>query len=236
MTPLRIFIGYDSREPIAYHVLCHSILRHASGPVSFIPLVQEQLRTAGLYTRKREKIESTEFSMTRFLVPHLSGYQDFSLFLDCDMLVRGDVYDLLKIARIDRFNSVWCVQHDYMPSTDTKFLGQSQTVYPRKNWSSVMLFLNRYCDRLTPAYVNAATGIALHRMEWAMGDANIGMLPTEWNWLVGEYEKNDQAKILHYTLGGPWFRDYQHCDHAQLWFDELDRAMPSMNIPKPVGV
>lgn len=244
MTPLRLFIGFDSRETAAYHVLCHSILRHASGPVSITPLVQSQLREKGLYLRERSKTESTEFSLTRFLVPHLSGYGDFSIFMDCDMLVTADIYDLLKLAKADEkkntYRSVWCVQHDYTPKTKLKMDNQMQTIYPRKNWSSLMVFRNKFCERLTPEYVNTASGLDLHRMAWAGDDPrNIGALPLEWNWLVGEYERNDDANCYHYTLGGPWFRNHQHCEHAQEWFDELGLAFPSLNKPQPsemVGV
>ena len=117
-----------------------------------------------------------------------------------------------------------------------KMQNQRQTVYPRKNWSSVMVFRNKYCDRLTPAYVNTASGLDLHRMAWAGVDQNIGDLPMEWNWLVGEYAPNPDAKLLHYTIGGPWFRDYQFCDHHKEWFAALDRAFPTLNLPKPAGV
>lgn len=232
--PLRIFIGWDPHETTAYHVLSHSIMRHASGPVSITPLIQSQLRSAGLYTRERGKTESTEFSLTRFLVPHLSDFGGFSLFMDCDMLCQGDVYELIKIAKKDELRALWCVQHDYTPKTTSKFLHQPQTVYPRKNWSSLMLFRNKFCERLTPSYVNTASGLDLHRMAWAGQDQSIGSLPVEWNHLVGEYDPKPDAKMLHYTLGGPWFRDYQFCDQAQAWFDELALAMPSLNVPKPV--
>lgn len=241
--PLNIFVGWDSRESAAYHVLCHSILRHASGPVSITPLVQSALRSKGLYTRERNKFESTEFSMTRFLVPYLSEYSGYSIFMDCDMLVTGDVYELLDIAKADErtkaadgrnYRAVWCVQHEYTPRTKLKMDNQVQTTYPRKNWSSVMVFRNKFCDRLTPQYVSTASGAELHQMvAWTGSDRNIGKLPLEWNWLVGEYEKNDQAKLYHYTLGGPWFWQHRNCDHANLWYEEEKLAFPSVNLPDP---
>jgi hypothetical protein len=234
--PLAIYIGYDPAETIAYHVLCHSIMRHASGPVSITPLIQSQLRQAGLYTRERGKTESTEFSLTRFLVPALSGYGDYSIFMDCDMLCQGDVYELVKLAKADELRAVWCAKHTYTPSSALKMQAQEQTVYPRKNWSSVMVFRNKYCEKLTPAYVNTASGLDLHRMVWAGVDQNIGELPLEWNWLVGEYAPNDDAKLLHYTIGGPWFWDYRNTTHCDRWFKELDLAFPTINLPKPVGV
>ena len=236
MKPLAIYIGYDPQEVLAYHVLVQSILTHASGPVSITPLVQGSLRQAGLYTRERGKTESTEFSLTRFLVPSLCGYGDYAIFMDCDMLCQGDVYELVKLAKADELRAVWCAKHDYTPSTMLKMQHQSQTMYPRKNWSSVMVFRNKFCDRLTPAYVNTASGLDLHRMVWAGAEQNIGTLPLEWNWLVGEYAPNPDAKLLHYTLGGPWFRDYQFCDHHREWFTMLDKAFPTLNLPKPAEV
>jgi len=115
---------------------------------------------------------------------------------------------------------VRCVQHDYTPRTTTKFLGQAQTVYPRKNWSSLMVFHNAYCTTLTPEYVNTATGLDLHRMNWADG---IGNIDTTWNWLVGEQVPNPDAKCLHYTLGTPCFLDYASCEQSQVWWDEYAR-------------
>ena len=226
--PVNIFIGYDSNEVMAYHVLVQSIVAHASVPVSITPLVRAALVSSGIYTRPRTKLESTEFSMTRFLVPYLSQYQGVSIFMDCDMLCLGDVAELVSIPFAEE--TLRCVQHDYTPSTTTKFLNHIQTPYPRKNWSSLMVFHNAFCQKLTPEYVNTASGLDLHRMQWA--DC-VGPLPLEWNWLVGEYDDNPQAKLLHYTLGGPWFRDYQQCDRAQDWFDMLDVAFPSLNCPKP---
>ena len=235
--PLQIFVGWDSRESTAYHVLCHSLLRHASGPISITPLVQSALRTKGYYYRERGKTESTEFSLTRFLVPFLSEYGGYSIFLDCDMLCTGDVYDLLRLAKADEkkndYRAVWCVKHDYTPKTKLKMDNCQQTMYPRKNWSSVMVFRNKFCEGLTPQYVNTASGMDLHRMAWAGEDRNIGSLPVEWNWLVDEYEHNDNAKLYHYTLGGPWFFNHRNCDMANLWHEEEKLAFPSLNLPSP---
>jgi hypothetical protein len=126
------------------------------------------------------------------------------------------------------------VQHDYTPKTMLKMDNQVQTMYPRKNWSSVMVFRNKFCEQLTPEYVNKASGVELHRMEWAgPNPKNIGNLPKTWNWLVEEYEPNPEAHLLHYTLGGPWFFNHRHCDHANLWYQELDLAIPSVGLPQP---
>ena len=225
---LDVYIGYDPREAIAFDVLAHSIRRRASIPVTIRPLVQKELRDKGLYTRERGPTESTEFSMTRFLVPALAGYKGWSLFMDCDMLCRADIGSLFALRDNDK--TVMVAKHDYVPKTQRKFLDQVQTRYERKNWSSLMLFNNERCRALTPAYVNAATGLELHRFKW-VEDGLIGALPTEWNWLVTEYDYAPAAKIVHYTLGGPWFEPYRSCDYAAEWFAERDSSTRSREAP-----
>lgn len=217
---LRVFIGYDSREPVAYHVAAHSVMRHASRPVAITPLIQPQLRTAGLYTREQDQLAATEFSLTRFLVPYLSEYGGVSIFMDCDMLCQADVYTLLMYPLAYAKCGVFVCQHDYVPKQSMKMDGQKQTTYPKKNWSSFMVFNNELCGALTPKFVNGATPAELHRFEWP--GIEVGSLPLHWNWLVGEYDKNPGAHILHYTNGGPWFAGYEHCDHADLWKAERD--------------
>ena len=214
---LQVFIGYDPRETVAFYTLAHSILRRASIPVSVAPLMRSQLK--GIYTRQRGPTESTEFSMTRFLVPALSEYRGWSIFMDCDMLCLADIAELA--ALMDSGKSVIVRKHDYVPRTQRKFLNQVQTKYERKNWSSLMLFNNERCRALTADYVNKASGLELHRFKW-LDDGEIGELPKEWNWLVTEYEYNPAAKIVHYTLGGPWFAEYRDCDYAEEWRAELE--------------
>lgn len=225
---MNVYIGYDSREKLAFHVLAHSILERSSEPVAIHPLVQRQLRNQDVYGRVRDAKESTEFSLTRFLVPYLSGYKGFSVFMDCDMLCLTDIADLFMVALKARLLSeekaVWVCKHDYTPISQTKFLGQQQTIYPRKNWSSLILFNNERCKALTPEHVNNASGLDLHRFHW-LKDEDIGCLPLEWNWLVDEYPHRDVSEInmLHYTLGGPWFADCRDCDYAEEWLQERDR-------------
>jgi len=215
--PLRIFIGYDKREIAAYHVLAHSILSRASMPVTICPLNRENLK--GIYTRERTDMESTDFSMSRFLVPYLSGYEGMSIFMDCDMLCLADIAELVILyIRSRRGESVHCVQHDYTPKAGNKFLNQAQTIYPMKNWSSLMIFDNNRCRNLTPAVINGESGLFLHQFKWA---DSIGSIPKSWNWLCDEYDGlPDDLKILHYTLGGPWFPETQHCTGAALWRSE----------------
>jgi hypothetical protein len=216
---LDIYIGYDPREAVAFYTLAHSILRRSSIPVSIAPLMQRQLKR--LYTRPRGPTESTEFSLTRFLVPALAGYRGWSLYMDCDMLCRADIAGLAAEIERQPDKAVLVVKHDYVPKTERKMLDQVQTKYPRKNWSSLMLFNNERCRALSPEYVNSASGLELHRFAWTE-DRLIGDLRPEWNWLVGEYDYQPEAKIAHFTLGGPWFDKYRDCHYAAEWFAERE--------------
>ena len=227
MSPLHVYIGFDSREPVTFAVALHSLLRHASRPVSVTPLVQPSLRSAGLYTRPRGLTEATEFSLTRFLCPALSGFQGYSLFLDSDVLVRCDVWDLLLYPQANPGKAAFVCQHDYVPKDLVKFDGHEQTRYPKKNWSSVVLFANAKCRALTPEYVNQASGLDLHRFHWTP-ESSIGALPLDFNHLVGEYAPNPHAKVLHFTRGAPCFAEYAECDHADLWWDEYERMLTPM--------
>jgi hypothetical protein len=216
---LRVYIGYDPKESVAFYTLAHSILRRASIPVSIAPVMQSQLK--GIYTRPRGPTESTEFSLTRFLVPALAGFQGWAMFMDCDMLCRVDIAQLAAEIERQPDKAVLVCKHDYVPKTQRKFLDQVQTKYPRKNWSSLMLFNAERCRALTQDYVNSASGLELHRFAWTE-DRLIGDLALEWNWLVGEYDYNPRAKIVHYTLGGPYFDQYRECDYAAEWVAECD--------------
>jgi hypothetical protein len=216
MEPLKIFIGFDPRETVAFHVLTHSILARASLPVSVTPLVLDGLH--GLYTRERHPLQSTDFSFSRFLTPHLCGYEGWAVFMDCDMLMRDDVARLYAL-RDERF-AVMVVKHRHIPQETTKFLDQPQTPYDKKNWSSVMLFNNSRCRALTPDYVNGATGLELHQFKWLAGDDLIGELPGRWNHLVGYDPPDGNAALVHYTLGGPYFAGYRDCEYAPEWRQE----------------
>jgi len=215
---IRIFIGFDERETVAWHVLTHSILARSSQPVAFTPLALNNLQ--GVFTRKREALQSTDFSFSRFLTPYLSGYEGWSLFMDCDMLVRRDIAELWAL-RDERY-AVMCVKHDHRPKETVKFLDQPQTPYGKKNWSSVMLFNNAKCKALTPEVVNTATGLQLHQFKWLGDDELIGALPATWNHLVGYSEPRPDAANVHFTLGGPYFHEYHDCEYARAWQD--DRA------------
>ena len=156
---IRIFVGFDPRETVAYHVLVHSIQARASVPVAIAPLALAQLKH--LLTRERHPLQSTDFSFSRFLTPYLSGYEGWSLFMDCDMLMRGDVARLWHLR--DARYAVQVVKHDHKPSESVKFLGAVQTAYAKKNWSSMMLFNNAKCRALTLSYLTTHGGLNWHQ-------------------------------------------------------------------------
>lgn len=219
----RVFVGFDPKETVAFHVLNHSIQARASAPVAVVPIMLSQLQ--GVFKRERNPLQSTEFSFSRFLVPYMSGFEGWSVFMDCDMLVLEDICKLFDL-KDDRY-SVQVVQHDHRPQEDVKFLGAAQTKYEKKNWSSVILFNNAKCTALTPDFVNTATGLELHQFKWLESDDQIGPLPGGWNHLVG-YDPLlpvEQIQNLHYTEGGPYFDDYVDTDYADVWFKEKDAML-----------
>jgi len=218
---INVFIGYDSKEKVAYNVLTHSIIQNSTKPVAITPIALNNLKDD--FVRERNSLSSTEFSFSRFMIPHLMNYQGWALFMDCDMLMFEDISELWRMR--DDSKAIQVCKHDYTPKEKTKFLGQTQTAYPKKNWSSFMLMNCKKCTTLTPDYVNKASGLELHQFKWLEGDHLIGDLPLEWNWLVDEYEHKDDVKNVHYTKGGPWFEDYKDCDYSQDWFYNYKEAM-----------
>ena len=222
---MKVFVGYDPREDIAYQVCKHSIVSKQS-TAEIKPLVQKDLRDKGWYTRPVDKLASTEFTFTRFLVPELCNFEGWALFMDCDMILTTDIAELF--AQADDRYAVMCVQHDYKPKEGTKMDGQTQTVYPRKNWSSVMLI---NCGHPSNQHLNMdlvnspeINGAYLHRFSW-LKDEEIGSLDYTWNYLVGVYDDIETPKLIHYTEGGPWFENYRNCEFHQLWKNELQEMM-----------
>jgi lipopolysaccharide biosynthesis glycosyltransferase len=215
MRTIPIFIGYDPREAIAYHTCVNSIIRHASKPVTIVPLALNLLEDY----RETHTDGSNHFIYSRFLVPHLMDFQGHAIFMDGDMIVNGDIAELWELRDVTK--DVQVVKHDYQTRMTTKYLGSPNENYPRKNWSSVILwncnsFPNR---RLTPEYVMSATGAHLHRFAWIDED-RIGELPKEWNWLPDEYGPNSDAQLLHYTLGTPCFHEFADTPQGDAWHRE----------------
>lgn len=212
---ISIFIGYDPREAVAFHVCANSIIRRATQPVSIIPL------SLNLFKDYNETHTdgSNQFIYSRFLVPHLMNYKEWAIYIDGDMVVRDDIVNLWNLR--DHSKDVMVVKHDYKTKQTEKYLGAKNEDYPRKNWSSVILwncgnFPNR---QLTPQFVQQSTGAELHRFTW-LQDERIGELPIEWNWLPDEFGENDNAKLLHYTLGAPSFHEFAATPMANEWHKE----------------
>jgi lipopolysaccharide biosynthesis glycosyltransferase len=220
MYPLKIFCGYDPREALAYHVCCNSIIRHASVPVSITPLALNTL--ASFYTETHKG--TNQFIHSRFLVPYLCGFQGRALFIDGDMVFRDDVAKLFDLMSNDV--DVAVVQHDYKTKYPTKYFGQKNEDYPRKNWSSVVLWNcgNHPNHILTPQYIAEKDSKFLHRFSW-LKDERIQALPPAWNHLVDEYDHNDDAKLLHFTLAIPAISSYEDCDHSTEWWDEYHKVV-----------
>jgi hypothetical protein len=219
--PFPVHVGWDSREDIAFQVCRHSLQRRAGIPVNVMPIRQQALRDAGLYTRDADPLASTEFTYTRFLVPYLQGYEGWALFCDCDFLWLGDIARLVALLD-DRFAAM-CVHHDHRPREDWKMDHQKQTVYPRKNWSSMVLYNCGHPANavLTPEVVNRETGSFLHRFQWLEDDL-IGAVPETWNWLEGwsEPPAAGHPEVVHFTRGGPWFDEWRDVAYGDLWLAE----------------
>ena len=218
---MKVYVGYDPREDITYQVCEHSIKRRNRN-IEVVPLKMKTLRESGIYTREIDRLASTEFTFTRFFIPYLQNYQGWAVFCDCDFVWQIDADELKKYC--DESKAVVCVQHDYTPPEGVKMDGQMQLAYPRKNWSSMVLWNCAHPKNktLTPELLNRETGKFLHRFSW-LEDSDIGSLPHVYNWLVGWYKEPQDGtpKILHYTEGGPWFENYRDCEYSDIWKKEL---------------
>lgn len=216
----KVFVGYTSYQDVVYQVAKHSIERH-SRDVKCYPIIQQSLRDLNIYTRAEDKKGATEFSITRFLTPWLAGYKGWVLFCDNDVLALTDVNELFEQA--DERYAVMCVKHNHEPTETVKLDGQLQTNYPRKNWSSVVLWNCSHPKNqfITPELVNEVSPLFLHRFMW-LEDNEIGEISHEWNWLVDWYKepKNGKPKFLHFTDGGPYFKNYQDVDYKSEWLNE----------------
>jgi lipopolysaccharide biosynthesis glycosyltransferase len=216
---MNIFIGYDSREDLAYQVCAYSINKHQPS-ATIRPLKLNQLQNSGVYWRDPDPLSSTEFSFSRFLVPYLTAYKGWAIFMDGDMILRDDIANLWNLR--DESKAVMVVKHDYKTRMTEKYLGSKNEDYPRKNWSSVILWNCSHPANatITPEFIQNATGAQVHRFSW-LPDELIGELPKEWNWLDIEYEWNPLAKLIHYTLGTPCFHEFaDKGDFADEWHRE----------------
>ena len=217
------FIGYDSKEDIAYRVCKQSLLRKSTIKINILSLKLHELIAKGLYKRNIDPLASTEFTYSRFLVPQLMNFKGWAVFCDCDFLFLEDVAMLFKTLSDDK--AIYCVQHDYTPKEKHKMDGKQQTIYPRKNWSSFIVFNCSHPSnrKLDVALVNKETGSFLHQFKW-LKDEEIGSLDERWNWLEGwtSSHNNKNPFAVHYTRGGPWFDEWQDVEFATEWLKERD--------------
>ncbi len=223
---INFFIGYDAKEDIAYRVCKYSLLKRASIEVNVTSLKLDELISKNLYTRMVDPLASTQFTYSRFLVPKLMNYKGWAVFCDCDFIFLDDVANLIN--NLDDTKAVYCVKHDYTPKEKHKMDGQKQTIYPRKNWSSFIVFNCSHpsTKNLSVKKVNSETGAFLHQFKWCR-DEEIGSLDERWNWLEGWTSNHNDSKpfAVHYTRGGPWFSEWQDVEFADEWKKERDEYL-----------
>lgn len=223
-----VFIGFDGKEEAAFNVARASLMKHAKRPVRVRKLELGDLRVNGLYrrgaTRDQEghRIDtvdglpfSTDFAFSRFLLPWLT-LERWVVFCDSDFLYRADINDLFSY-RQERY-ALMCVKHDYRPTESRKMSGQVQSPYPRKNWTSFMMWNMGHpaTKRLTLEDVNTRSGRWLHTLGW-LRDEEIGELPEEWNWLEGASSLGIIPKAVHYTRGVPTHEGMHDAPFADEW-------------------
>ena len=211
---IKIVVGFDQREAIAYHTFSQSVLEKSSLPVLFLPLSINTLK--GYKETHNDK--SNDFVYSRFLTPYLHNFEGWAIFVDGDMVCQSDIKELWDLR--DETKALQVVMHDYKTKFNQKYLGNTNENYPRKNWSSLILWNCSHPKHkvLTPDFISSQTGKYLHRFSW-LDDEDIGELPIDWNWLAIEYPDNPKAKIIHYTLGTPCFKDYRNSEMAVTWHE-----------------
>ena len=211
---IKIVVGFDQREAIAYHTFSQSVLEKSSLPVIFLPLSINTLK--GYKETHNDK--SNDFVYSRFLTPYLHNFEGWAIFADGDMVCQSDIKELWDLR--DETKALQVVMHDYKTKFNQKYLGNTNENYPRKNWSSLILWNCSHPKHkvLTPDFISSQTGKYLHRFSW-LDDEDIGELPIDWNWLAIEYPNNPKAKIIHYTLGTPCFKDYRNTEMAVTWHE-----------------
>ena len=206
---LRIFIGWDSRVPLSYTVLAHSLIAYASRPLAITPLVYNTLPV--------QRTGLTPFTFTRFLVPWLCDYKGYALFMDGDFFCRADVAEVFDYAQCDPVEcAVWTV--------------------PKKERFEQGAFLLFNCGHpdnriLTPEYVETTkTGLLV--LKWTNA---IGHLPAEWHHLVLYDKPNPAAKMVHFTAGIPAFPEVHGCEFTPEYTMALRSAVSVGNWNEIMG-
>ena len=216
---INIYIGLDEPHQIAYDTCQKSILdKNKKYNIEIYPI---NYNTVKEYSREKDQFESTQFAFARFFVPYLSNYKGISIFVDGDFLFLESIDKLLDLYD-DKYALMCCKHNDYNPMNTSKMDGKIQTTWPRKNWSSLMIFNNEHPKNktLNPFTINNQSGAFLHRFKW-LEDEEIGAIPIQWNWLVDWYKEPLDGKplALHFTEGGPWLEKYKNCSYNKEWYE-----------------
>lgn len=224
---MKIFIGYDSRESIAADVCKYSLEQFDDVNVQYLKL--DELKSSG-YNRNFIEKQSTEFTFTRFMIPHLCDYNGWALFCDCDFLFLQDPKELYRHMNPNK--AVYVAQHpNYVPNGSLKMDGIEQHKMYRKNWASFM-WINcghsKVKEHLTLEKINTyQNGRWFHQFGWCE-DREIGSLSLEWNTLDNYYDF-ENPKAIHYTDGGPWFDQYKSTRYSSLWIDAHQKYLSNSN-------
>ena len=221
---LTLVVGFDQREAVAYHTFCQSVLEKASVPVQFIPLAINSLN----FYKENHKDGSNQFIYSRFLTPFLCNYDGFAVFADGDMICNVDIAEIM--LEFDRSKAVQVVKHDYQTKRLVKYLSNKNENYPRKNWSSLIIFNCGHTANkvLTPEFIQTHDGTYLHRFSWLQDD-DIGELDISWNYLAIEYPPISDAKIIHYTLGTPCFKEFQDSEMSEIWRNSYNKVLEGID-------
>ena len=224
MNKITLVVGFDQREAVAYHTFCQSVLEHTSVPVQFIPLAGNSL----YFYKETHSDGSNRFIYSRFLTPYICDFQGFAIFADGDMVCNSDIAELMQLFDPDK--AVQVVKHDYTTKRQVKYLSNKNENYPRKNWSSLVVFNCSHPANkiLTPEFIQNKDGAYLHRFSW-LNDNDIGELDLTWNYLAIEYPPEPKAKLIHYTLGTPCFEEFKPSDMSEIWWDTYKRASQGFN-------
>jgi lipopolysaccharide biosynthesis glycosyltransferase len=219
LNKINLIVGFDQREAVAYHVFCQTIIDRATMPVQFLPLAENTLNEY----KEVHTDGSNKFIYSRFLTPYLMNFAGWAIFADGDMVCQADISELWSLR--DETKAVQVVKHDYKTKAAKKYLGNQNEDYPKKNWSSLILWNCSHPKNaiLTPEFIQSQPGSYLHRFSW-LGDDLIGELDAEWNWLAIEYPENPNAKLIHYTLGTPCFKNYADQSMSEAWKRSYLRA------------
>lgn len=224
LNKITVVVGFDQKEAIAYHTFCQSILEKSTIPVHFIPLAINSL----YFYNENHNDGSNNFIYSRFLTPYLCDFKGFAVYADGDMICNADISELADL--FDTSKAVQLVKHDYKTKRSIKYFGNENKNYPRKNWSSMVIFNCQHpANRvLTPQFIQEHDGAFLHRFQWLQDD-EIGELDSTWNYLAIEYKPRKDVKLIHYTLGTPCLVDFKEAEMSEIWWNTYSRVIEGLD-------